>query len=828
MEGQDQATSLRRAEQAYERALTSGDPDDLPHALSVLRQALALTPLTHPAGVWCRLSLATVETYVFRTTMDLAVLGDAIARLTELTRVLPRGDAYHRAALVNLTGALADRYGFLAEPADLQGAHDAAKEALASRPHDAMLLGILCSLLHDMYRRTSDQAALDEAVETGERAVDYAPVSAPYRCAALANLGTARLSRHRLHAGGEQGGLADLEAAIVLLRQATELLPPDTAEHISVRATLASAWRDRFTARGDLADLDRAIDSYRLVSRVQLAHRSADALTGLGNCLGMRARATGSARDLDEAVATWRTAAARPGPARMRFLAAAAAAVNQSEQGRLADAVDDYANAIGLLPLLAWRGLDRSTREELLALSSGLGPEAAASAIAAGRPEQAVELLEQGRSLLWGQLLDTRTDLTALREAHPAMASRLARLAADLDRPVEDPDERRRTADAWDLLIGQVRELDGFGLFLLPTPYGQLSRAAARGPVVIVNVSRFRCDALVVGPGGVRVVPLPDMTSEEVTRRATRCLSAADQLTRGVGSGVARQAVLACLEWMWDVCAKVVLDALGHTSSPDTAGGGWPRVWWSPTGPLTHLPLHAAGYHDPDDGPGSDSVPDRVMSSYTPSLRALVHAMRPAPATPGPGRLLVTAVPTAPPYAPTARPLPAAAAEAGLLEAGFAGTCTTLIGAEATRSSVLTAMRTHPYIHFACHGGQNLAEPSSNALYLYDGPLTLTDLIALDPEPARLAVLSACETALGGFALPDEAVHLGAAFHMIGYRQVVASLWSVNDGTAPAVALSVCENPGNAAEAVHRTTRLLRDRHPGDPMAWVPYLHIGA
>ncbi|MFC9243976.1 CHAT domain-containing protein [Streptomyces sp. NPDC057136] len=825
MTGCDQAWWIGRAEHAYDQALGSGDPNDLAQALSVLRQALAATPLEHPDGVWCRLSLATVETYVFKTTADLAVLNDAIVRLGELTRVLPRGDVDRRAALVNLASALADRYGFLTEPADLLRAVDAIKEALVTQPHDALLLTNLCILLHDHYRRTSDPADLDEAIDTGERAVDFAPPGAGYRHAALGNLGTARLSRYRLRADVDD--IDDLEAAIALLRQAIEPLPPDTLDHVVLLAKLAEAWRDRFTARGDPADLDRAIHSYRLVTRRQLAHRSADALTGLGNCLGIRARATGSARDLDEAIATWRTAAATPGQARMRFIAAALAATNLSEHGRPAEAVEDYATAVGLLPLLAWRGLDRPTRENLLAQSAGLGPEAAASAIAAGEPERAVELLEQGRSVLWGQLLDTRTDLTALREAHPDIAARLGRLAAQLDTPSEDPDDRRRVADAWDVLLDRIRTLDGFSLFLLPTPFEHLSRAAARGPVVIVNVSRFRCDALVVGVDGVRVIPLPALTSEDVTRRASQCLAAAERLTRE-GHRAARQTIFACLEWLWDVCASEVLDALGHTSPPPLLEGDRPRIWWSATGMLTYLPLHAAGYHDPDDERRGDTVLDRVMSSYTPNLRALAHALRPDPVTPGAEGLLVTAVPTAPPYAPAVSPLPTAAAEADLLKAHFSGPCTTLIGAEATRSSVVRAMRTHPYVHFACHGGQDLSDPSSNALYLYDGPLRLTDLITLDLEPARLAVLSACETALGGYVLPDEAVHLGAAFHVIGYRQVVATLWSVNDRTAPTVALAVCENPRNAAEAVHCTTRHLRDQHLDDPMAWVPFLHIGA
>jgi hypothetical protein len=119
----------------------------------------------------------------------------------------------------------------------------------------------------------------------------------------------------------------------------------------------------------------------------------------------------------------------------MRFIAAALAATNQSERGRLAEAAEDYATAVGLLPLLAWRGLDRASREKLLGDYPGVAAQAAASAVAAGDPGRGIELLEQGRSVLWGQLLETRSDLTVLHEAHPELAARLDRLRDMLDLP---------------------------------------------------------------------------------------------------------------------------------------------------------------------------------------------------------------------------------------------------------------------------------------------------------------------------------------------------------------------------------------------------------
>jgi len=44
-----------------------------------------------------------------------------------------------------------------------------------------------------------------------------------------------------------------------------------------------------------------------------------------------------------------------------------------------------------------------------------------------------------------------------------------------------------------------------------------------------------------------------------------------------------------------------------------------------PTGPLCLLPIHAAGYHCE---PSSRTVLDRVISSYSPSIKALLYARR--------------------------------------------------------------------------------------------------------------------------------------------------------------------------------------------------------
>jgi CHAT domain-containing protein len=62
-----------------------------------------------------------------------------------------------------------------------------------------------------------------------------------------------------------------------------------------------------------------------------------------------------------------------------------------------------------------------------------------------------------------------------------------------------------------------------------------------------------------------------------------------------------------------------------------------------------------------------------------------------------------------------------------------------------------------------------------------DGVLTAEALAGLDLSKLELAVLSACETGLGDVAGGEGVFGLQRAFHLAGTRNVVASLWKVDD-----------------------------------------------
>ena len=503
---------------------------------------------------------------------------------------------------------------------------------------------------------------------------------------------------------------------------------------------------------------------------------------------------------------------------------------------------------------VAWHGLDRTVRQAQLREWAGLAADAAASAVLADHPDSAVELLEQGRSLLWAQALMLRSDLSRLAAAAPGLAQRLDSIRMFLASPVhqalpagpgsaddaglarrqrEATEARKRKAREWDELIVQVHALDGFEHFLSITPYPDLAPAADGGPVVIVNASGHGCHALIAeaGVSHPQVINLPLVSLSTAADRAntmTGALQAATDTTRSLRQREQdRRTVLDVLDWLWEAIAEPVLSALGHTTPP-VAGQPWPRIWWCPTGPLTMLPLHAAGAHPRGQAavPATDCTLDRVTSSYTSTLAALARARQPG--QPAPVRQLTVALPE------TAGqlPLPAAREELIVLARHFplGHSSQQLAGPQAPRAAALAALATCSWAHFACHAWQQPADPDRSGFALWDSPLTIADLATEDIQRHDLAFLSACQTATGSMRHLDEAIHIAAAMQFLGYRHVIATMWTIADAPAPAVADAVytkltehgSPDPHHAAAALHEAGTVTPPGLPRQPP------HLGA
>ncbi|MGW1892224.1 CHAT domain-containing protein [Streptomyces sp. NPDC002004] len=867
----------------------TGDPADLDATLEADQAALDSTPADHPDRATRLLNLGTTLRVRSEAMGDPATLDAAVEAQRAGLSDIPDHHPGRAGWLSNLAVALERRYRLNGALADLDGAVEAARAAIAVTPADnaewAGRQSNLAVTLKARFARLGHRTDIDEAIEAARKAVDATPRDDPRRAGRLSNLAVALESRFTRF-----GDRADIDEAVEAARGAVDDTPSGHPDQVKWLANLAGTLRERAVRTGAGPDVEEAVDTARAALAAATRehdhpHRD-EAQFNFGIALSLRHAATRAEADRDGASTALADvlehATAVP---RLRVFSGIAAAqlIAPSDLGRASDLLE---HAIALLPRLAPRHLQRGDQQHALAMFTGLSAESAAHALSDGRlpgdrrAARALHLLETSRAVLLGQSLDTRSDLSALRREHPELAARFVELRDLLDNvPTSVPtgtegtspwlhraaDQRRRLTDEFETMLTRIRDLDGFADFALPLSEEELIAQAKDGPVVALNVSTYRSDALLLTADGITSLELPGLRHSEVMQRITAFRQALGASTDGATPISRRHAqadIADTLAWLWDAAAEPVLRALGH-HGPPPPGAEWPRIWWAPGGLLSVLPLHAAGHHaDPPDDPRCRTVMDRVVSSYTPTVRSLRHARRTAGTPPEhvQDRALIVAMPDTPGVPGRLEHVPAEVSivcrllpDHVLLMEAEHGTCTdsdsdTVRGVRTaapdpcpTSENALSQLPHCSVAHFACHGDDHPSDPSLSRLLLLDhatSPLTVARLAQLKLEHARLAYLSACGTALSAVPeLWEEAIHLTSAFHLAGFAHVVGTLWEINDAYACTFAERFYRNlvtdgqaltTEHSAFALHHAVRAARKERRRLPSHWAGYLHVGA
>lgn len=804
-----------------ERADRTGSKADLDRAVEATDMALEAIPPDHPDRVICLINL-----------------GKLVGRRFEMTGSMSDLD---RAVRVS----------------------DAGPELLSpNSPHQTACLNNLAMWLSRRFDRLESMDDLDRAIQVAESALQVTASDHPERSVCLATLGTCLGRRF-----DRTSSIDDVNRAIEVGSMAVEAIPQDNPRKAGHWDALG-VWIDRrFDLTGSMDDLNRAIEvAEKAVEATPLDHMDrASYLNNLGCYLDKRHERTGSMDDLNRSLSSFKEGWNCPGtPTYNRIRLAFSAAGTYASQSNWEESNQLLEKAVELLPAVSPRSSSHKDREHMLSTFVGLASAAAAVALNAGRDAyHALKLLELGRGIISNLLMDMRGDISDLKDRYPGLADEFVSLRDELDSPADHPSfsvpsngasslesqaKRRREADQrFTELITEIRAQPGFSSFFLPPSAEELMAAATLGPIIVVNLSSYRCDAFLVEVNRISVVELPDLTLKEAQRRA-----------RGLQ--------LESLEWLWDVICRPCLDALSFKNPPSNED--WPRVWWIPTRHLSRLPLHAAGHHDATSS-SFDTVMDRVMSTYASSIKALIHGRRHTIHTresPEPDSALLVAMRETPGLT-AAGPLPFADDEIDML----AGLCTSL-GLGPTmpprrRDDILEHLQKCKMFHFAGHGKSDPADPSQSCLLLEDwmtSPLTAGDLRdhRLQDNPPFFAYLSACSTGTNeSDKFADEGVHLAQAFQLAGFRHVVGTLWRVSDRHCVDVArvvyetmqhegmtdLAVCRGLHRAVRALrdgriemgwremntalHKPAAEIRDIVPCNedvkPFYWVPYVHFG-
>jgi hypothetical protein len=838
---------------------TSGDDVRLPVRLVHLANALS-------SRCWRTGASADMDTAIGHTTRAVALL---------------EGHPGLPAAVADLACHHQDRFEQTADRADLQTAIDLGRRAMALDPGAPVVLSNLSFALEARYETTGDLASLDEAVAVAEEATAAAGSTHRVRGRCWSALSIAYRMRHL---SGARRDVADLERSVSAAREALRDATPTHSNYSSWQLMLALALRVEFERTGDAevfteaceaarraAEAPRALPADRArgwsnLARIHLtrfmrstedADQAADLAAAedaarqairlvepgshllarirldLASALGGRLQALGAdlARSDAEAIATealelfGAVSTAESGLVDLRVRAGLAASQMAAQRERWAEAVMHFDTTVALLPLLADRALTREGRQRLLLEIGGPAADAAAAALQDNDPAKAFELLERGRGVLLAQALDDRADLAAVRAKLPDVAAELEELLHVLNAAPDGGldsgrldsgrlgEARHRAALRWRDLVARIQREEGLEDFHRAPTVERLAPAAEGAPIVAINLSAIRSDALVLtGDGQVAVVSLAPTTAAEALDRFWSFQSALGP--EADDPVLANRTLTDMLRWAGTAVMGPVLQHLRHRAAPGE-GRPWPHVQWMPVGVLAFLPLHAAVL------PEGDHVIDRVVSSYTATVRTFQRSLS---RRTGPERLARTLI-----TAEAAAELPKAAEEAAMVWRRLSAAEPPLVGAAAGLAEVRTALATAGWAHFACHGVTDVDHPDRSALKLHDGDLTVAEVGGLNID-AHLAYLSACSTAQGSSRLMDEALHLATAFQLAGFRHVVGTLWPVSDEAAYAFAdhayTALAEHPFEVAQAVHTATRRLRASFRA-PLLWASHVHLG-
>ena len=474
--------------------------------------------------------------------------------------------------------------------------------------------------------------------------------------------------------------------------------------------------------------------------------------------------------------------------------------------------------------------------------------------------EKAIEVLERGRALLWSEMRRLRIPVDQLLKADPHLGHMFATVNRDLEaltksispshklslddggadnlRAVDQFSclllKQRNLLKKRDDLVSRIQALPGFDRFLTSPLFDTLRSVASRGPVIVINHSRWRSDILILLHNAP---PSLISTPANFYRRASRLKNKllASRAKYRLDSSHYDKTLGFVLAKLYELIGKPVIAKLRQLKVPEQS-----RVWWCPTSVFCSLPLHAMGPIPSGDGKRRYFL-DLYICSYTPTLSALLqsrHRMPGSRFSERPSLLLV---------AQTDSSLPAVNGEIQVVQDLRDSTNTevsSLIAEAATPAAVIDGFRHHQFVHFACHGTLEARKPFEAGFKLYRGErLTLLEIVRTHLPTAEFAFLSACHTAeVTEKSIVDEVLHLAAAVQYCGFRSVVGTMWAMVDQDGRDLAENFYkalfsttsrrdqEMPYHerSAKALRFAVKRLRKKKRITLERWVNFVHYGA
>lgn len=154
-------------------------------------------------------------------------------------------------------------------------------------------------------------------------------------------------------------------------------------------------------------------------------------------------------------------------------------------------------------------------------------------------------------------------------------------------------------------------------------------------------------------------------------------------------------------------------------------------------------------------------------------------------------------------------------------------------GSNATVDNLRKIFATAGIIHIASHASADTGASGEPKIEMYDTAFYMNELYATSLLHTNLVVLSACQTNQGNINQSEGTLSLARGFYYAGAKNIVASLWNVDDrSTAKMMALFYKSKMGTNYAAKLRDAKqaYLRNQGPGGKIApyyWAALMHIG-
>ncbi|KDQ54408.1 hypothetical protein JAAARDRAFT_160927 [Jaapia argillacea MUCL 33604] len=825
---------LGLADSILRRHKELGSEEDVEHAIRLYGDALLRC---RQGGqeyyeVLHHLAMAYASQHLLRG--DIEVLEKAI----QLSRTVIVGGAQgdRCSAMLNLANSLMARFQFRNYIEDLDESIETYEQALqlckaGSRQWALAAVPLAAAFLSRygvIYRNSDLKNAYQLASAAFELPARY--TDRPAVAAVFADVLFLRYHRFR--------EAADLDKAIQVLSETLDATPAKYSGRPRLMELLAGNMSVRYSNSREISDLSATIQLYRDALESSIPRRGlAQTIRNLADSLLSRYELTNDEHDLRAALELYPRAIGDPHSVHAQRLAATMAwveATRKYDPGALSSV---YSTAVASLVFATF---DRPRMDLKGIFWSQLAHDAAAHALTVSDPNKAVELLEQGRAIMWSLMYK-------IPPSTPHVADPKKQFSPQSFKP-ED--------------LGRHRGDHVEETFL--RPFADLVVVSKRGPVVILLASQNHgCGAILIRSPehDAEHIRLPNVTTGSVIQMSTQFQRIAEIGSRdanyipneeeletiGLERKMAYKTIRVqasqdelevVLSRIWDDIACPIIKALGVQKAD---GRLRPRLWWCPTGYFESLPIHAAGirFRRAD----SESLDDYVVSSYIPTLGTLSRARAAFDDTDLRPLLHMKALALAQPTTPGLPSLPNAAGELDLLQKVLPDKM--LLRLHEGASDDLSSTNTHVLVsqvlqklpeasilHCACHGDSpDFMNPRGHGFFLEDGKLTAEQLMNLHLPYAVFAFLSACHTAEGDTVM---SVNPGTLLLSAGFKTVIGTMWPMNDRDGPIVANTVygqllksdAFDPDIIAYALHEAVRSLRDRSV-PPSRWAPYIHLG-